>query len=218
VDLADPVAQDLDPVLRPAPANHVADVEVGLDKRAVELVDVASHGERLDEERGPDVFDEDVDLLLLGVRNRLADRLLRAPVVLHERAVRVGPHDVEYRRGAVDGRFVDGRLEIEMARVDHAVHADAHLLGGPGEDLRLGRLALELLRGHFNALEPDVLDHPELVLDGHVLLDHRVAEGLLKPGLGLGRGGSRRPTHQGRGGRTGQHEPGCLNETAAIDG
>ncbi len=97
----DPFPEDLDPVLRPAPADHISHIEIRLHVRAVELVDVPRHRQRLDEKGVPDILDQDVDAFFLGVRNGPPNRRLRAPVILHERALGVRPHNVEDRGRAV---------------------------------------------------------------------------------------------------------------------
>ena len=60
--------------------DDVADVEVGPDPGAVELVDVAGELDRAEEELVPDLLDGDLDPVLLGVGDQLADVRLRARV------------------------------------------------------------------------------------------------------------------------------------------
>jgi len=62
----DALAERPDPVLGPAVLDDVADVEVGLQPRALELVDVARELQRAEEEVVPDLLDGDDDLELLG--------------------------------------------------------------------------------------------------------------------------------------------------------
>ena len=80
MDLEDSLAQLADPFLGIAELDDVADVEVSADPRALELVDVAGKLERAEQELVPDLFDRDLDAVLLGVGDQLADVLLRALV------------------------------------------------------------------------------------------------------------------------------------------
>src|SRR6266567_600661 len=91
VDLHDPLAKRSNPVLRVAVEQHVADVEPRFDPRAVELVDVAGHFERAQEELVPDFLDGDHDFQIFGKRNKFADLLLRARPSVAIRGLRI--HD-----------------------------------------------------------------------------------------------------------------------------
>ena len=77
VDLDDPLAELADPFLGIAELDDVADVEVGDDRGALELVDVAGELEGAEQELVPDLLDGDLDAVPLGVGDELADLGLR---------------------------------------------------------------------------------------------------------------------------------------------
>ena len=70
VNALDPRPERQDPILRIAVLHHVADIEMRLQPRAVELVDERAHFERAEQELVPDVFRrEAAPWLLCGMRD-----------------------------------------------------------------------------------------------------------------------------------------------------
>src|SRR4030095_305293 len=66
VNFDEPVSYGPDPILRVAGRHDVADIEIRLDVRALELVDVAHEFERTEQEAIPHIFDRDYHLQLAG--------------------------------------------------------------------------------------------------------------------------------------------------------
>ncbi len=77
VQLHDSLAQHADPILRVSADGHVADIEIRLDPRAFERIDVACELQRAQQEFIPHFFDPDDDLRLLRYGDQLADLPLR---------------------------------------------------------------------------------------------------------------------------------------------
>src|SRR6266513_3068112 len=78
VELDDALAQRANPVLRISGDHHVADIEIGADPRALEIVDIPGHFERAEQKLVPDLFNADDHLQFLGHGNELANLCLRA--------------------------------------------------------------------------------------------------------------------------------------------
>ena len=87
--LDDTFAESANPVLWIAVEQDVADVEPGLDPRAFKFLDVSIHFDGAEKEFVPDFFDGDHGLDFLGLRNELADLLLRAPPGIAVRGLRI---------------------------------------------------------------------------------------------------------------------------------
>lgn len=69
-------AEGVNPVLRVAVENDVADIEPSANERVLEFVDVSEHFERAKEELVPDFFDGDDHFELFGEREECANLLL----------------------------------------------------------------------------------------------------------------------------------------------
>ena len=76
VDLEDAFTQLANPIFGIAVLDDIADIKVRADPWAVEVVDVPGELKRAKEELVPDVFDRDLDAVLLGIGKQLTDALL----------------------------------------------------------------------------------------------------------------------------------------------
>ena len=218
----DAVAEDADPLLRPAVGDDVADVEVPADPLAVELVGVAGGFERAEQEVVPDVLHEQADLQILGHGQNLSDLLLRAFVggVIRDTRVDHGRDD-EHGRAAQSLAVPDGLLKAAPAlgphvrirvrkrlgpvnRVDDARDDDAGLVH------RAEQFVLVQLAGgvRLHAVEPEFFDKTELFEHGVARADHPVLQRLLDvpilwhgERLGCGRHGADSNRERGAGAR-----------------
>ena len=194
VHFDDARAERADPVLRIAVEDDVADVEIGLQPRGVELVDVARELERAEEELVPDLFDRDDDLELARQRQQpLFDDTLRTLPRLP-----VGGGGIDDRRHEQDGI---GAPERGIAqRGLHARNAALHDLrviarerglpvshvhDGVDAQSRLFRCLVNLRghlglrdRLHLDAVEARLASDLEALGEGHLLGKHRNQHGL----------------------------------------
>ena len=78
MDLDDALAESSDPVLSIPVENDIADVEICLEPRTFELIDVTGEFQRAQQELIPYVLDRDNNIEFLGQGQEFADMLLRA--------------------------------------------------------------------------------------------------------------------------------------------
>ena len=74
--LDDAFADLANPMLRNAVMDHVPDIEIGLDQRVLELVNVLHEIARRQQKLIPDLFDGDDDIELFSERDQVANLLL----------------------------------------------------------------------------------------------------------------------------------------------
>ena len=89
----DALAQNANPLFRPAVGDDVADVEMPADPRTVEFVHITRGLQRAEQKMVPDIFDGDLHAKFFGQRDGFADFLLRTLV-----GVGVGNLLVHHRR------------------------------------------------------------------------------------------------------------------------
>ena len=129
MNLGDPRPEFPDPLLGIAVFHDVADVEIRLDPRALEAVDVVGEFDRAEEELVPNFLDREDDAFLLGVGNQALDRGLRAS---HHVAIRdFGGDDAGYDE---NGRAAVG-LAVQDLLADRLLAALDDLGVGVGKTI-----------------------------------------------------------------------------------
>ena len=115
VELLDPGTERFDPLLGPAKADHVADVEIDAHQRTLQLVDEPSRLDRAQQEVVPDVLDQDLDAQVLGQRQAFADLGLRPLVGVLVGHLLVADARYQQRAGCTVGLGVPDRPQETLA-------------------------------------------------------------------------------------------------------
>src|SRR5207247_11263863 len=160
-------AQNANPILRRAELDHVADVEMPADLRAVDLLQIRQRLFRFGDEIVPDVFDGNFDAHFFSQWDRFADFgnrslptiLVRHFLVHHLRLLRDAGHQ-QHGRGAVPFGVTQRLLQTGQAFFPHA---------GIGGGKRLAPMRVAANAGGFEAGLVECLYHLVLVHVAHRL-------------------------------------------------
>src|SRR5262249_41640821 len=119
VNFEDPLAQLPDPLFGVAELDDVTDIEIRTDPGTIKFVDVPCELDRAEQELVPDLFDGNLDPVLLRIGDELSDICLRATI-----GFAVANLSVDHRGDDQDRSSTVGATIIEFLadRVNSPLH------------------------------------------------------------------------------------------------